>query len=42
MDDPGNWNFGKFLVDGEGKVVERYVPTTSPLAIEPDIKPLLA
>jgi len=36
------WNFGKFLVDGEGKVVERYVPTTSPLAIEPDIKPLLA
>ena len=42
MDDPENWNFGKFLVDGEGKVVERYVPTTSPLAIEPDIKPLLA
>lgn len=35
------WNFGKFLVDGDGKVVERYVPTTSPLAIEPDIKPLL-
>ena len=35
------WNFGKFLVDGDGKVVQRYVPTTSPLQIEPDIKPLL-
>jgi len=36
------WNFGKFLVDGQGKVVQRYISTSSPLSIEPDIKPLLA
>ncbi|XP_044485623.1 probable phospholipid hydroperoxide glutathione peroxidase [Mangifera indica] len=35
------WNFSKFLVDKEGKVVERYAPTTSPLSIEKDIKKLL-
>lgn len=35
------WNFGKFLIDGEGNVVGRYAPTTSPLAIESDIRPLL-
>ncbi|THG14184.1 hypothetical protein TEA_020277 [Camellia sinensis var. sinensis] len=29
------WNFEKFLVDKNGKVVERYQPTTSPLQIEP-------
>ncbi|CAL4886220.1 unnamed protein product [Urochloa decumbens] len=28
------WNFSKFLVDKEGRVVERYAPTTSPLSIE--------
>ncbi|KAL0312517.1 UNVERIFIED_CONTAM: putative glutathione peroxidase 2 [Sesamum radiatum] len=28
------WNFTKFLVNKEGKVVHRYAPTTSPLAIE--------
>ncbi|KAL0285894.1 UNVERIFIED_CONTAM: putative glutathione peroxidase 2 [Sesamum angustifolium] len=28
------WNFTKFLVNKEGKVVQRYSPTTSPLAIE--------
>ncbi|KOM57098.1 hypothetical protein LR48_Vigan11g013000 [Vigna angularis] len=28
------WNFSKFLVDKEGKVVDRYAPTTSPLSIE--------
>jgi len=28
------WNFTKFLVNREGKVVERYAPTTSPLKIE--------
>jgi len=32
------WNFGKFLVDKQGKVVGRYAPTVSPLAIEGDIK----
>lgn len=36
------WNFEKFLVDKNGKVVERYLPTTSPLQIENDIKKLLA
>nr|APZ77237.1 glutathione peroxidase [Populus euphratica]APZ77238.1 glutathione peroxidase [Populus euphratica]APZ77241.1 glutathione peroxidase [Populus euphratica] len=28
------WNFEKFLVDKNGKVVERYQPTTSPFQIE--------
>ncbi|RYR17767.1 hypothetical protein Ahy_B03g062450 [Arachis hypogaea] len=28
------WNFTKFLVSKDGKVVERYAPTTSPLKIE--------
>uniref|UniRef100_A0A2P2KM46 Glutathione peroxidase n=1 Tax=Rhizophora mucronata TaxID=61149 RepID=A0A2P2KM46_RHIMU len=32
------WNFTKFLVNKEGKVVERYAPTTSPLKIEKDIQ----
>nr|AYQ93004.1 glutathione peroxidase 7 [Rhodiola crenulata] len=31
------WNFEKFLVDKDGKVVERYAPTTSPLQIEASI-----
>ncbi|KAL8503367.1 hypothetical protein ACS0TY_022198 [Phlomoides rotata] len=35
------WNFSKFLVDKEGRVVDRYAPTTSPLSIEKDIKKLL-
>lgn len=28
------WNFEKFLIDKNGKVVERYQPTTSPFQIE--------
>ncbi|KAL6580495.1 glutathione peroxidase gpx1 [Orobanche minor] len=36
------WNFEKFLVDKTGKVVERYLPTSSPLQIEKDIQKLLA
>ena len=28
------WNFTKFLVDKQGKVIGRYAPTTSPLKIE--------
>ncbi|VFQ79605.1 unnamed protein product [Cuscuta campestris] len=36
------WNFEKFLVDKNGKVVERYAPTTSPFQIEKDIQKLLA
>ncbi|EXB37364.1 putative phospholipid hydroperoxide glutathione peroxidase [Morus notabilis] len=35
------WNFSKFLVDKEGNVVDRYAPTTSPLAIKKDIKKLM-
>ena len=38
---PVKWNFEKFLLNREGKVVERYLPTTSPLAIVDDIKKLL-
>lgn len=35
------WNFTKFLVDREGKVVERYGPTVTPKEIEDDIQNLL-
>ncbi|XP_068661055.1 probable glutathione peroxidase 4 [Aristolochia californica] len=35
------WNFTKFLVGKEGKVISRYGPTTSPLRIENDIKKAL-
>ena len=35
------WNFAKFLVDREGKVVERYGSTDKPEKIESDIKKLL-
>ena len=35
------WNFTKFLVDREGKVVDRYGSSTKPSAIEEDIKKLL-
>ncbi|KAF3778293.1 putative phospholipid hydroperoxide glutathione peroxidase 6 [Nymphaea thermarum] len=35
------WNFTKFLVNKDGKVVERYAPTTSPMKIEKDILNLL-
>ncbi|KAG6579501.1 putative phospholipid hydroperoxide glutathione peroxidase 6, mitochondrial, partial [Cucurbita argyrosperma subsp. sororia] len=35
------WNFSKFLVNKDGKVVDRYAPTTSPLSIEKDVKKLL-
>jgi glutathione peroxidase len=28
------WNFAKFLVDRDGKVVERYAPTTPPSDFE--------
>lgn len=34
LGDAIKWNFTKFLVNKEGKVVERYAPTTSPLKIE--------
>ncbi len=35
------WNFTKFLVDREGKVVDRYAPTTKPADIRSDIEKLL-
>ena len=35
------WNFTKFLVNKQGKVIKRYAPTTKPEAIESDIKDLL-
>jgi len=35
------WNFTKFLVDAQGKVLKRYAPTVKPEAIEKDIVKLL-
>ncbi|SOC24622.1 glutathione peroxidase [Ureibacillus xyleni] len=35
------WNFTKFLIDRQGKVIKRYAPTTSPSKIEEDVKRLL-
>jgi glutathione peroxidase len=35
------WNFTKFLVDAEGRVVKRFSPTTSPLKFESSIVKLL-
>jgi len=35
------WNFTKFLVDQEGKVVKRYAPTDTPEAIGRDVEKLL-
>ena len=35
------WNFTKFLVDKNGKVVDRFASTTSPESIEKDIIKLL-
>ena len=35
------WNFTKFLVDKDGKVVSRFAPTTKPEAIKADIDKLL-
>jgi glutathione peroxidase len=35
------WNFTKFLINKNGKVVKRYAPTTSPLTIQKDIQSLL-
>jgi glutathione peroxidase len=35
------WNFSKFLVDREGRVIERYAPTAEPSTIERDIEAAL-
>ncbi|WP_150304221.1 glutathione peroxidase [Pseudomonas saliphila] len=36
------WNFTKFLVDSQGRVVKRYAPTTKPEQVAKDIEALLA
>jgi len=36
------WNFTKFLIDAEGRVVRRYAPKDKPAAIARDIESLLA
>jgi glutathione peroxidase len=36
------WNFTKFLVDGEGKVLRRYAPNDAPNKIAKDIAALFA
>lgn len=36
------WNFTKFLVDKEGKIVKRYAPNLEPAEIAADIEALLA
>ena len=36
------WNFTKFLVGRDGRVVRRYAPTTEPAAIRADIERALA
>ncbi|MBP5307744.1 MAG: glutathione peroxidase [Clostridia bacterium] len=35
------WNFTKFLIDREGKVIDRYAPTVTPEKIKKDVKELL-
>lgn len=41
LGDAIKWNFTKFLIDRNGKVVERFAPTTTPLSIEEKITALL-
>ncbi|MCB9520899.1 MAG: glutathione peroxidase [Myxococcales bacterium] len=36
------WNFTKFLVDRDGRVVKRYAPNDTPESIAADVKALLA
>lgn len=35
------WNFAKFLIGRDGRVIARYAPTSSPLSIEADIEAAL-
>jgi len=35
------WNFTKFLVDREGKVIKRYAPATTPESLEVEIESIL-
>ncbi|MGC2208907.1 MAG: glutathione peroxidase [Candidatus Korobacteraceae bacterium] len=41
LNDNIKWNFTKFLVDREGKVLDRFAPMTNPKAIEKDIAKVL-
>ncbi len=41
-DGPIQWNFTKFLVDRDGRVVKRYGPRTEPSELTGDIESLLA
>ena len=41
LGDAIKWNFTKFLLDRQGRVVRRYAPTVAPEAIEADIRALL-
>jgi glutathione peroxidase len=41
LGDRVKWNFTKFLVDREGRVVRRYAPTVEPAALEAEIEKLL-
>jgi len=36
------WNFTKFLIGRDGKVIDRYAPTTTPSALKADIEKALA
>ena len=36
------WNFTKFLVDANGKVVKRLAPSTTPAGLKPEIEKLLS
>ena len=36
------WNFTKFLVDRQGRVVSRHAPSTTPEKLRPEIEALLA
>ncbi|MBX3468874.1 MAG: glutathione peroxidase [Planctomycetes bacterium] len=36
------WNFTKFLVDRQGKVVDRFAPTTTPASLSGKVEALLA
>jgi len=42
LGDSIKWNFTKFLVDKQGKVIERYAPMTPPARIASDIERQLA
>ena len=39
---PIEWNFAKFLINGNGDVIKRYLPSTKPSKIEKKIAKLLA